>query len=105
MTHATPRPWEAVASMESTGAVDIVADRVTGADSFPAVIATVYGNEGEPSVENAALIVHAVNTLDEAKAVLIEASKWFGRFEDEKHSCELEVHSKVLAVLAKLEGV
>ena len=92
---ATPRPWVAVASMESTGAVDIVADRVTGADSFPAVIATVYGNEGEPSVENAALIVKAVNTLDEAKAALDAAV--FALQQG-------PVYAQCKAVLDKLEG-
>ena len=101
--NATPRPWEAVASMESNGAVDIIADRESGADSFPAVIATVYGNEGEPSVENAALIVHAVNTHERAKDVLQEVANYFEGYAPESRTAKI-VENHVKALLADMEG-
>ena len=66
MTHATPRPWKVTVL---DGEVYINPDR---RDGEYALIAKVIGKHNN---EHAALIVHAVNTLDEAKAALCLAGQ------------------------------
>ena len=59
MTHATPRPWK-VAGNAIGRAIDNTLD----------VVCTLPDANLDRGKANAALIVHAVNTLDEAKAAL-----------------------------------
>ena len=91
MTHATPGPWK------RQGYAQIIHQRTM--NDVPVLVAVVH-NDGPVCDANAALIVHAVNTLEEAKAaltsikVLLEAGLTGGKAE----------LLKVQAVLAKMNG-
>ena len=95
MTHATPRPWK----VENRSVTEL---RGTQHENYGI---TTDGGEriallGRNQKANAALIIHAVNTLDEAKAALTHVL------------CDMEFHGLTSelgyrmskAVLAKLEG-
>ena len=87
MTHATPRPWK-VEVLNNGGSGEVIAV-VTDRQNNPIHLATVNDRY------TAALIVHAVNTLDEAKAALDAAV--FALQQG-------PVYAQCKAVLAKLEG-
>ena len=67
MTHATPRPWtyQLDPSYTTHGGWKCEVSTTLGEK-----IASVFASSKGEAKERAALIVHAVNTLDEAKAVL-----------------------------------
>ena len=67
MTHATPRPWtyQLDPSYTTHGGWKCEVSTTLGEK-----IASVFASSKGEALKRAALIVHAVNTLDEAKAAL-----------------------------------
>ena len=93
---ATPRPWKSI--LAAGNAIDIEGDGEV-------VCSITADSELEEVHEaNAALIVQAVNTLDEAKAVLGDMLRYLEagpiKTKDDIEFCK----GKIKAVLAKLEG-
>ena len=103
MTHATPRPWtyQLDPSYTTHGGWKCEVSTTLGEK-----IASVFASSKGEAKERAALIVHAVNTLDEAKAVITECLIWLQGAQANQGHCETlhDVCEQAKAILADMEG-
>ena len=94
----TPRPWHTQPNDEGKGIV--IADE----SNYWVAITQNDGQDNAEERANAALIVRAVNTFDEAKAVLDDMCCYLEagaiKTAKERHYCI----SKIKPILAKMEG-
>lgn len=104
MTHATPRPWIRESGSRTVNETTTVSIR----DANGTLVAKAHSpNSAREAIERANTIVQAVNTLDEAKAVLKFIKKELQESRGNVTGLWARVKmidARIEAVLAKLEG-
>ena len=93
---ATPRPWHYIKS-----SVSIFSDETDDVERIKICDTSTHSKSVREAQENAALIVRAVNTFDEAKAVLRQIEQWA---EQGGSQSDYAWYAHLQAALAKMEG-